>query len=160
MRRFRALAAVAILALLGVSLPATAGGNSSKAPRGVVGADGASLVLDGKPYRFTGVNAYQIATLWSVNAGCGTQVNDLDAFFAGLRPDSMVRFWAFQQLGYNTRTRSIDFAGIDRVVAAAERAKQRLVFTLGNQSGVCDDEHWRDKAWYGGGYRSPYDDSG
>lgn len=129
-------------------------------PPGVVGAHDGRLWLDDRPYRFTGVNAYQLATNFSVNVGCGNQVRDLDGLFASLRPDSMVRFWAFQGQGYNKHTRRLDFTALDRVVRAAERHDQRLVFTLGEQAGVCDDGHWKDMAWYQGGYTQVFDDAG
>ena len=66
--------------------------------RGVVTRRGTQLFLHGRPYEFTGINAYELATLWGTNAGCGAQVETpaLDSFFGSLRPDSMVRFWAFQ----------------------------------------------------------------
>ena len=113
---------------------------------------GTELLLDGRPRRFVGVNAYQLATLWSVNRGCGGHVDDLDGFFSSLPPASLVRFWAFQELAVNRTSLQRDFTAIDRVVAAAERHGHLLVMTLGN--------HWRDcdgfektTAWYGGGFR-------
>src|SRR5579863_8640944 len=57
---------------------------------------GTQLYLNGQPYQFTGVNAFNLGTYAGANAGCGGQVNDLDAFFSQLRPNSMVRVWAFQ----------------------------------------------------------------
>ena len=113
---------------------------------------GTELLLDGRPRRFVGVNAYQLATLWSVNRGCGGQVDDLDAFFSSLPPASLVRFWAFQELAVNRTSLQRDFTAIDRVVSAAARHGHLLVMTIGN--------HWRDcdgfektTAWYGGGFR-------
>jgi hypothetical protein len=131
-------------------------------PQDVISRSGTSLTLHGSPYRFTGVNAYELATYWSTNVGCGSQLSDteLDSFFAGLRPDSVVRFWAFQALGVNKTTKTLDYTGIDRVFAAAERHGQRLIPVLGSQDGTCDDGHWKDQAWYGGGYDSAYNDNG
>src|SRR3954452_1551634 len=151
------LAAWAVLLALGVG-----GADAAPPDQNVITRSGATLMLHGQAYRFTGVNAYELATYWSVNAGCGAQLSDseLDAFFAGLRPDSVVRFWAFQALAVNKSSRTLDFTGIDRVFAAAERRGQRLLPVLGNQSGTCDDGHWKDAAWFGGGYGGTYDDSG
>jgi hypothetical protein len=131
-------------------------------PQDVISRSGTSFTLHGSPYRFTGVNAYELATWWGVNAGCGAQLSDsqLDSFFAALRPDSVVRFWAFQALGVNRTTKTIDYTGIDRVFAAAERHGQRLIPVLGNQDGSCDDGHWKDQAWYAGGYDRAYNDDG
>src|ERR671939_1389539 len=73
--------------------------SASAALPNMVTRQGRQLYLNGAPYRFTGVNAYQLGTYWSVNYGCGGQATDLqlDAFFASLRPNSMVRIWAFQR---------------------------------------------------------------
>ena len=61
-------------------------------------AQGQHLEIGGVPTLFTGFNAYQLATDWGTNAGCGSMAStaQIDAFFASLRPDSLVRFWAFQ----------------------------------------------------------------
>ncbi|MBL7513167.1 cellulase family glycosylhydrolase [Frankia nepalensis] len=120
---------------------------------GIVRAAGTSLKLNGQTYRFTGVNAYELATYWDVNAGCGGQVNDLDAFFGSLRPNSMVRTWAFQDLATNKHTGKRDWTGIDRVVKAAERHGQRLILTIGNHWADCDQPK-KGKEWYEDGYRA------
>jgi mannan endo-1,4-beta-mannosidase len=126
-----------------------------------VSRSGSSLQLGGKAYRFTGINAYQLATLWKTNAGCGAQVNDLDAFFKSFKPNSVIRIWAFQgSIGTNVQTGTLDFTPLDRVVTAAERNNQKLIIALSGQSGTCDDGHWKDRAWYLGGYRQTYNDDG
>ena len=115
---------------------------------------GTHLYLNGAPYRFTGVNAYELATWWSINPGCGGQVNDIDGFFSALAPHSMVRIWAIQALAVNRSTHRIDWRPYDRVVAAAARHHDLLIMTLESQSGSCDDGIWHDAAWYAGGYRT------
>jgi hypothetical protein len=120
---------------------------------------GTKIYLNGKEYRFTGVNAYHTATLLGVNAGCGGHVEDLDLFFSKLRPNSVVRTWAFQGgMATNVNTKLIDWAALDRVVLAAEKNQIRLILVLGDQSGNCDDGHWKDRAWYEGGYKQVNDD--
>ena len=155
------------LALVGALLLAMAGGFGGNAARAttdpnVISRSGSTLMLHGHAYRFTGVNAYQLATYWSVNAGCGQQLTtaQLDAFFSSLRPNSVVRFWAFQAQGVNRFTKRIDYTGIDRVFRAAERHRQRLIPVLANQGGGCDDGHWKDAAWYAGGYTKRFNDDG
>ena len=128
-------------------------------PPGWVSRQGAALVLDGRPYRFTGLNAYGLTTWWRVNRGCGAEAQDLDAFLGSLRPASMVRVWAFQDLARNRYTGARDFAAIDRVVAAAERTGQKLVMTLADHWGRCDGPP-KNGAWYGGGYRAPLSGDG
>jgi mannan endo-1,4-beta-mannosidase len=157
-RRLRLAAAAALL----VSLAGGFGGSAlaAAADPNVISRSGSTLMLHGHAYRFTGVNAYELGTLWSVNAGCGTQLSDpqLDAFFGSLRADSVVRFWAFQSMGVNRATRALDFRGLDRVFRAAERHGQRLIPVLGEQAGVCDDGHWKDRSWYAGGYTKRFND--
>jgi hypothetical protein len=118
------------------------------------------LLLDGATFRYTGVNAYHLATDWSINYGCGEEhsATDVDAFFASLRPRSVVRFWAFQHLAFNKNTQTVDFATIDRVVAAAERHNQKLVVVIGNQWGDCDTPSYKNESWYAGGYRDVHND--
>ena len=122
---------------------------------GFVGRSGTQLSLGGQPYRFTGVNAYHLSTDYAVNYGCGENntAADIDAFFASLRPNSMVRFWAFQQLAWDKNTASLNFTTIDRIVAAAERTNQKLVVTMANQWGTGCGEARKTESWYGGGYR-------
>jgi mannan endo-1,4-beta-mannosidase len=124
-----------------------------------VSRQGSRLVLNRQPYRFSGINAYELATQWGTNAGCGAQVDttELDSFFGALRPDSMVRFWAFQHQAVNIKTGLIDFTPIDRVVAAAARHHQRLIMSLSDAAWTCEggiNTRYKDQAWYNGGYRS------
>ena len=124
------------------------------AAAGLVTRCGAQLCLDGAPYRFTGANAYELATLWGSNTGCGSQVDDLAGFFGQFRPHSMVRVSAAQQQAFNPTTGRLDWTGLDRVVAAAKAADQKLILTLANNWAGCDDGARKDQAWYDGGYRA------
>jgi hypothetical protein len=96
-----------------------------------------------------------------VNWGCGAQVADdqLEALFASLPPNSVVTTNAMQAMAFNNKTtHTIDFAGIDRVLNAAARHGQRVILGLASQNGDCSDGHWKDQAWYDGGYRLRFDD--
>lgn len=138
------------------SAPTTLSGLS-----GFVSRNGTSLFVDGHSFRYAGITANELATYWPVNWGCGPMVTDLDAFFSSLHPGSMVSFTAMQALAFNNKTTSaIDFTGIDRVVRAAERYGQKLSISLADQQGNCDDGHWKDQAWYDGGYRQAFNDNG
>jgi hypothetical protein len=133
----------------------------SAAPEGDIGASGGNLTLNGQIYRFTGTNAYELATDWGTNAGCGTEVTDaeLDQLFSSLRPDSLIRFWAFQAtMATNAKTGQIDWGPIDRVFAAAAAYGQRLIPVLTDQGGTCDGGHWQDPSWYDGGFEQTFDD--
>lgn len=110
-------------------------------------------------WTFTGVNAYEAATEWGVNAGCGTELSNsaLDTLFSSLKPNDAVRFWAFQALATNYTTKKLDWGPIDRVINAAARYGVKVIPALAGESGGCDDEHWKDIAWYDGGYMKVYD---
>jgi mannan endo-1,4-beta-mannosidase len=124
-------------------------------PAGAIGVSDGRLELNGQPYTFTGVNAYEIGTEWGVNPGCGGQESDaqLNELFSSLPPNSLVRFWAFQDaIATNVHTDQLDWAPLDRVFAAAAAHGQRLIVTLTDQGGVCDGDHWQDPAWFDGGF--------
>lgn len=133
----------------------------TSAPAGIIGASGTSLTLNGAPYTFVGVNAYEIATDWGVNEGCGgdeTQAQ-LDQLFSSLPPNSLVRFWAFQgTMATNIDTGQLDWAPLDRVFATAAAYHERLIVVATDQGGTCDGNHWQDPAWYEGGFMQPYPD--
>ena len=174
-RSFRAVAiavGVAVLAVLPAS-PARSGESTSAGgsdaglaallavPLPGVAELGGQLLLGGRPHFFTGINAYNATTDWSVNYGCGSMIDNLDTLFGALPRHSLVRTWAFQALGFNNRTtHRIDFTAIDRVVAAAKAHHDFLILTLSDQAGTCDDWHFHDAAWYDGGYRRSYNDDG
>lgn len=116
-----------------------------------------TLTLGGRPFRDVGVDAYELATDWGVNAGCGTMLTDaqMSHFFAALPAHTLVRFWAWQgAIALNVHSRRIDWRPIDRVFRAAEAHGDLLIVTLTSQDGSCDDQIWKGLSWYQGGYRS------
>jgi len=122
---------------------------------GIIHTDGSGhLTLNGARYQFTGVNAFELATWWGTNFGCGAQIDDLDGFFNSLTPNSVVRFWAFQDFTQSKSTGGRDWGPIDRVVQSAERTHQRLLFVLGDQWANCHGEQYKDAAFYSGGYKT------
>lgn len=121
----------------------------AKVPR--VEAVGDGLQLDGSPWWPTGLNAYQLGTDWSVNAGCGAEV-DLDAYFSALPDRSLTRFNAFQNLAVSQHDGTLDFSALDRVLDAAERHDQMVLPVLAGQDGACDDEVFKQRDWYVDGW--------
>lgn len=115
---------------------------------------GSSLVLDGRPRRFIGVNAPMAASFEAVGLSCGAQI-DVQRMFDSLPSDALVRVWFTQLSATDPSTRRRDWRGLDRVVQAAERspADPKLVISLATQSGDCDSGRWRDRAWYRAGWR-------
>ncbi|WP_181762904.1 beta-mannosidase [Rhodococcus spelaei] len=145
----RILAIVSIVAALGLGGVTVAGAQSG----GRVGVEGTSLRLDGKAWWPAGFNAYQLATNWSVNKGCGAEVN-LDEYFAGLPPHSLTRFNAFEALATDKVTGRRDWTAVDAVFRAAERHGQLLVPVLTAQDGACENEVFKQRDWYADGWRS------
>ncbi len=154
--RWRRLGAVAAAATVLSDLPAMLAG---AATTGTIGASGTTLTLSGQRYSFVGVNAYELATDWANNAGCGAMLSDgqMAGLFASLPPGGVVRFQAFQETtGINPRTGGLNWAGLDRVFAAAATARVKVIPVLGGQGSGCDGGHWEDPAWYNGGYTQVY----
>ena len=143
-----------MLAVSCAAPPSQPGGpDSAGPPIPALGVSGTSLTLDGDPWWPIGLNAYQLATDWSVNAGCGAEV-DLDTFFGRLPRPSLVRFNAYSSLAVNKHTGQLDFSAIDAVVKAAERHGQMLIAVLSNNEGSCEDGAYKDYRWYTDGWRT------
>jgi mannan endo-1,4-beta-mannosidase len=120
---------------------------------------GQNLEMGGVPTKFTGVNAYELATSWGTNAGCGgtETAPQIAALFSSLGPNSMVRFWAFQgTLATNPATHQIDWAPIDQVFYLAAHYHVYLVPAITDQGGGCDGGHWQDPSWYAGGFNDVF----
>ncbi|HTZ09736.1 MAG TPA: hypothetical protein VMB72_11715 [Acidimicrobiales bacterium] len=132
-------------------------------PSDDISSENGSLYLDGAPYQFVGVNAYEIASDWGVNGSCGPMESDaqLDQLFGSLPPNSLVRFWAWQgSAAINVTTHQLDWGPLDRVFDIAAQYHQRLVVVLAGQSGACDDGVWKDPSWYDGGFMDVHDAGG
>ena len=120
-------------------------------------AQGQHLDIGGVPTLFTGYNAYELATDWGTNAGCGGMATtaQIDSFFVSLRPNSIVRFWAFQgTLATNFQSGQLDWAPLDNIFYQAAKYHVYLIPAISDQGGTCDGDHWQDPAWYSGGFKS------
>ena len=64
----------------------------------------------------------------------------------------------------NVHTGQLDWAPLDNVFYEAAKYHVYLIPVISGQSGSCDDGHWKDRAWYSGGFRdvddSPSDSDG
>jgi len=141
----RMMAVIVALLIAAAGLPAAAAPQEARsagaAPPGFVYRQGRQLMLDGRPYRFVGFNAYGMS-------GCATGVpwtqEQLDDYFSRLRPVSITRTWAFERPGLDL---------LDRIVRTAEAHGQKLILTLANAGDDCDFAT-KDLAWYQSGYRT------
>ena len=116
----------------------------------------------GRP--FVGLNAYELATDYGVNNGCGSDIHtSTEAFFASLPTGTVVRFWAMQPFGTasaNTlNPNSLTWGPLDNVFATAAKYGDKLIPVLGNQWGDCDGVNESpgvqlSQAFYSGGYTS------
>jgi hypothetical protein len=113
---------------------------------GFVGARGPHLVRDGKPFRFVGVNCFELADY----AG---QADDIFKKLAAHHV-KVVRFWAFQKhCGPTGR----DFGRFEAIVGAARRHDLLLLPVIENHWLHCtydNNEEWKPTAWYAGGWRT------
>lgn len=134
--------------------PTTSTTEPTKAPT-VLTASGGKLLLNGQPYRDVGLNAYELGTYWGIDAGCGAMLSDtqLNTFMASLAPHTLVRIAANEGgMAVNVHTGRIDWAPLDRIVAAAAAHGDLLIFDLSDQSGTCENMQWKTLNWYAGGY--------
>jgi mannan endo-1,4-beta-mannosidase len=135
------LAAAVLLAAFAIGLNGEATSFAGRA--GFVYRDGATLMLDGAPYRFVGVNNYDLT---GCHTGSPASRDDSEKFFAQLPPHSATRVWAFA-------TQGID--GINQTVALASKYHQKLILALADGAGHCGEPGY-DAGWYKTGYLGPY----
>jgi endo-1,4-beta-mannosidase len=165
-------AAVTMTALVSSGVPASAlndrGGSSAAAPRilysradpivysakmpDFVTRSGPTLLLNGRPYRFVGLNIYNANNLGNCWYELGTTAS-LDQTLTAIGPDQNVfRAWFFQSLA--TRNGQRDWSSFDATLAVARAHDERVIATLGNDLSDCEGSApvQRNEAWYGSGY--------
>ncbi|MEC3920022.1 beta-mannosidase [Nocardia sp. CDC160] len=134
------------------SLPQQPSASAPAAPAAVTASPN-GLLLHGQPWWPAGFNGPQLPTDYSVNFGCGAQV-DLDAFFAKVPEHALIRFPLFQAFAVNKNSSALDFGPTDRVFAAAEKYGRLLLPVLAAQSGDCGDEVFKQRQWYVDGWKT------
>lgn len=153
-RPARILAAIVVAAVLVVSCSRLSGTSGTEARfAGRVDTTDTGLLLDATPWWPVGFNAYQLGTDWSVNVGCGAQV-DLDTYFRSLPPRSLTRFNLYSSLAVDKSTGMLNFSPLDAVFAAAARHDQMVLPVLTGSSGACEDEAFRERGWYERGWQA------
>lgn len=134
---------------------AGAAGRGSSALTGFVTRSGQDLMLNGAPYRFTGLNIYNANSVnnywYTMGVGDG-----LDQALTAIGPGKNVfRAWFGQWLA-NPTGKGLDFSVFDHTLAVARAHGYRVIVTLADQDGTWDDgiNKTLDSGWYQQGYRS------
>jgi endo-1,4-beta-mannosidase len=105
------------------------------------------------------MNIYNANSAWTcwydMQAG-----STLDESLADIGPgQEVIRAWFFQRLAMRDGVR--DWTAFDRTLATARAHGQRVVVTLGNQWGDCENASgspvYKSEAWYRSGYRDAID---
>ncbi len=161
---------VCLAAALATCVALTAGTNASAitidaadaTASGFVTRSGSHLRLDGRPYRFTGLNIYNANSVDNCWYTMGEDTPDigmvLHRSLTHLGDSSEAfRSWFFQPMA--TRDGARDWSAFDHTLQMARLSGFKVVATLVNQWGEC--EGWNDSAagyktesWYRDGYRT------
>lgn len=119
-----------------------------------VSARGRQLFLDGHPFRFVGVNRYNLLSS-DHHRSCGESwaYQELDHYFAEMKRLNItaIRFWAFQYF-----TNGTDFSAFDYLIALSDKYGIKLIPTLENQWSDCTQGGYKYDSWYRSGYLAPY----
>jgi mannan endo-1,4-beta-mannosidase len=117
---------------------------------------GSELLVDGQPFRFTGLNIFNANSVhdscWGgLGAGGG-----LDEALTTIGPGQTVfRAWFFQPMATNNGER--DWSAFDHTLAVARQHGVRVIATLGNFWNDCEGSavpaRYRTESWFRTGYR-------
>jgi endo-1,4-beta-mannosidase len=127
--------------------------SSAAAPFGFVSRTGTRLVLNGKPFRFTGLNVYNANSrgmCWYDLQGGSALDDALTAIGPG---HEVVRAWFFQPLAIAGGLR--DWSAFDHTLAVAQDHGMKVIPTLTDQYGECGDggvNGFKPTEWYESGY--------
>ena len=113
---------------------------------------GATLLLNGRPYRFVGLNIYNANNQGKCWYELGTTAA-LDQTLTSIGPaQNVFRAWFFQSLA--TRNGQRDWSTFDATLAVARAHDERVIATLGNDLSDCEGPApvQRNEDWYGSGY--------
>jgi mannan endo-1,4-beta-mannosidase len=115
-----------------------------------VGRSGTTLTLQGKPYRFTGINIYMAAS-GATPSSCGGELYpNIGTPLSQMPRGTVVRFWAFQN--FFVSHGSFNWANLDQVLSIAQANGDKVIPVLANQYDYCDTA--KDLPWFQSGYRT------
>ena len=138
--------------VLCLSLIVVSAGSAAKSK--FVTRSGNQLLLNGKPYLFTGMNVYNAnsdGSCWyQLNTGPGLD-NAINAMGLGV---TVIRAWFFQRMATTGGQRN--WSGFDHTLAVAAARGIKVIATLANQWPDCEPASgYKDEAWYTTGYTQP-----
>lgn len=124
-------------------------------------AQGQELRLDGKPYRFIGVNRYNLLTPKGVDCGASFSDRDLEGWFNGLGKIgiNVVRFWLFESIIKD------DFEKFDLLLEFAAKNHIKIIPVFENEWADCSsvdqpkyagEDGGKNGLWYQEGYQKSY----
>jgi len=147
--------AVALL-LVGSALPDSGRASTLTGRTGFVSRSGMGLMLDGKPFRFDGLNVYNANSRNNCWYWLGTGPG-LGASLTAIGPGQEVfRSWFFQ--GEATINGAHDWTAFDHALAVAAANGQHVIATLTDQWGNCDSsDGYKGLSWYQTGYATRVD---
>ena len=129
-----------------------------------VTAENRNFVLDGKTFKFVGVNIYDAAATakYSCRPGSRLSADQLTQTLQFLHDHAgitVLRFWAYQTYTQG----ATDFSGTDQVIAAAQKVGMRVLPVLEDGPGNCTTaatatpkSAYKGDTWYSSGYKVPY----
>jgi alpha-tubulin suppressor-like RCC1 family protein len=131
--------------------------STAAVPSGFLTRQGTQLLLDGKAWRFTGLNIYNANS----DGWCGAQLNSgsrLDDALAAIGPGKeVIRSWFFQPLAINKATHERDWSGFDHALQVAGARGMKVIATLTDQWGECGSDvagnGYKTADWYVDGYK-------
>jgi mannan endo-1,4-beta-mannosidase len=112
---------------------------------------GTQLYADGQPYRFIGLNIFNANSMnncwYTMGTGSG-----LDSSLSAIPGQNVFRAWFFQQEATPNGVR--DWSAFDHTLAVAKAHGERVMVTLADEWGSCEDGLYKNEGWYQSGYRT------
>ena len=130
--------------------PAPAAAATPAPAAGFLTRSGTGITLNGKAYRFTGINIYMAASGGTPSSCGGELYPDVGVPLSNMPSGTVIRFWAFQN--FFVSKGSFNWTQFDQVIAIAAAHNDRVIPTLANQYSYCDAG--KDLGWYQSGYRN------
>jgi Tol biopolymer transport system component/alpha-tubulin suppressor-like RCC1 family protein len=126
-------------------------------PTGFITRQGTELLLDGNPYRFSGLNIFNANS----DGWCGAQMDQgtrLDDALTSMGPGAEAfRSWFFQPLAINKGTRLRDWSAFDHTLQLADAHGKKVIATFTDQWGECGSDvpgnGYKEADWYVTGYQ-------